>query len=335
MFEDLFQDLKHLYLRNFKAKVTKIKSGFTGHGIIDTHYKFGAVVSRPDLTDGDWSKILVADKQQNKNGLETMDCTCFGLSNCLKMIAKVKWNEDWDLSERYMGKMCGTSPQGNSMTRVLDTTRKVAGVVNESDWPWTTERTWSSFYASVPRAIIQKGQEWTRKYLLTYEVVPMNKNAISAALKKAPLYVCGYAWALGNDGMYHSWGRANHCFSAVLLKVNDDGSYMIKDSYPDENGSFYKTLAPDYLFGGIFAIYLDKNVQYNLDYINSLMKRGLQYVLLTQTFKDYAPGVYKITAEGITQENVMKDVNDAGVKSLSAQGILTGISSEDFSKMII
>jgi hypothetical protein len=325
---------KNWYLRTFKAKVFKVNSGFTGHGIIETHYKFGAV--HPDIkSDGDWSNVKTIDKCQNRNGLETMDCTVFGLYSCLKAIAKFKWNEDWNLSERHGGKMCGTTRQGNNMTTVLDTIRKISGVVNESDWPWTTENTWEAFYSSIPKVIILKGQDWIKRYALNYEVVPMNKQAIASALKKAPLYVCGFAWAKGNDGMYHSWGRANHCFGGMLEKINTDGSYVIKDSYPNERGSYYKTLAPDFLFGGILAIYLEKNTQYNLDYIESLMKRGLEYVLLVSPFKDFPAGAYKLNPLGITQEDVIREINDEGVKSFKEKGKLVGISSTDFSKLIV
>lgn len=323
---------KRSFIAVYNHPVSKIK---VESGIIDSHYQLGSV--HPDINStGDWSNITTVNKRQNKNGLETMDCTCFGLSTCLKTIAKFKWNEDWDLSERYMGKMCGTTYQGNNMTTVLDTIRKISGVVNEIDWPWTTESTWDDFYSSIPKSIIAKGQDWTKAFLLSYEVVPMNKNSIFAAFKKAPLYVSGYAWVKGADGMYHSWGRANHCFGGMLVKMNQDGSYVIKDSYPDNNGSYYKTLAPDFLFGGIFAIYLDK-IQ-PMTFLQTLLARGLKWVLLTtQTVINgttYGAGVYNITANGATPDTVKQDLYDAGVKSLEAQHQLTGINPVDFERLI-
>lgn len=333
----MLNDLKNWYLRTFRAKIFKVNSGFTGHGIVDSHWNFGAVEKLGAIIkpDGDWTKVQIKEKIQNKNGCESMACVSFALSNILKYLAKVQWNEDWDLSERYMAKMTNTTTSGNSMTYVLDQVRKVCGVVNESEWPWTTESTWASFYSSIPKNIIAKGQNWTKKYLLNYSVVVQNKQMMNEVLKRSPLYVCGYAWAKGSDGMYHSWGRANHCFDGVLIKINTDGSYVIKDSYPDENGSYFKTLAPDYLFGAIFSLTLVKNIQYNLDYIESLLKRGLEYVLLVSPFKDYSAGVYRLNPDGITNQDVVQEINDEGVRSFKEKGKLVGINTTDFSKLLV
>lgn len=332
---EILNKVKWWAMRNVLAKNHRMPKAVKKDKEDPRRYMAGTLKKDVLRENGDYSDIVSSPSwvnlKQNQFGLETMGCTGHGLLNTIRIIAKVKYGLDWVLSPRYQNKTAGTGPRGNSMITQLDNLRKVAGCVDYNDWPWTPNiNTWEEYYSSIPAAIMKKGHDWIKQWTVNYEFVPMKKEAIKEALKYGPLYVSGFAWSFYN-GYYRSWGSANHCFDAVLVDIDKEGAYIVHDSYEP----FVKKLAPDYMFGAIYTVVLTKNTQYNLDYISSLMKRGLQYVLLVSPYKDYQPGVYKISADGITQEDVIKEINDEGVKSFSAKGILTGISANNFEKMII
>jgi len=326
----MFTDLKNWYLRNFVAVSNKpVSKKKVAHGIIDTHYQFGAVKGNPINSTGDYSNYIPSTEVQFDSKMDTMNCTCFGLSHVIETLDRVLWQLPAEYSPRYLGKMSGTSPQGNSMTNVLDNCRKICGMVNDSVWPFTQDMSWDTYYASIPQSIIMQGHQWIQQYNLNYSVVSNNKQAIAEALKYSPLYVCGYAWALGKNGYYQSWGQANHCF--MLIGVDENGAYMVFDSY----SPFIKKLDPTYLFGAVFSVTLAKNINYNLSNIQALIKRGLQYVLLVSPLPNFPAGVYKLNPLGITTQDVVKEINDEGVKSFEKQGKLVGISPTDFLKLLI
>jgi len=299
-------------------------------GIIASHYLFGAVKGVVINPSGNYLNFLPDNEVQFDPETDTMNCTCFGASHATEVVGRCLWNLTNRYSPRFLGKMSDTSLQGNSMTNVLDHERKICGMVLDSDWPFTQDMSWGDYYSIIPAALIAKGLQWTKDFTLNYSVVPMKKAAIAEALKYSPLYVSGYAWAMGSNGYYQSWGTANHCF--IIVGIDENGAYLAYDSY----SPFVKKLDPNYLFGGIFSITLIKNKP--MTFLQSQLQKGIKWVLLTaQTVINgvtWNAGVYNITADGAIPDTVKQDLYNAGVKALAAQEQLEGLTPADFERLI-
>jgi len=260
------------------------------------------------------------------NSVAVHNCTGYALLNCIEMIAKKKFGEDWNKSDRFTNKMSGTTTSGNTMTRVLDSVRKNHGAVKETSWPWDGTFTWAKYYASIDQQIQKLGKEFLDKYYVGYEIVPQNRMLIAEALKKSPLYVAGYAWYLQN-GLYRSYGRANHAFTVVRQLGS---SYTAYDSYPP----YVKPLAPDYLFQALFTITVErKQAGFNQLEIDKLIARGFKYIMRTDVANGGKGQIYELTKAGMRELDTLGKITEA-VKVLAAQKNLTGISESDFSKLL-
>ena len=328
----MFEEIKHWYLRNFKTIYHKpVSRNRIVTGITDSHYELGAVVSKYGTSvlrpNSDWNDpAILVEENQSSPILESMSCASQGANHVIETIGMVMYSQPWRKSSRYIAKESGTTQQGNNMTTVLDTIRKSCGMVENASWPFTPDMDWNAFYASIPVSVIEEGKKWLESYGIVYSVVQQNIGAITEALKYSPLYVCGYAWAQGQNGLYQSWGRANHCF--MLLNPQ----FYVLDTY----SPFVKRLDPSYKFGAIFSISLTKKQPMN--FLQTLIKRGLQYVLLVAPTVinniPYGAGVYNISANGVVNDTTKQDVYDAGVNALEAQKKLVGIDVADFTRLI-
>lgn len=251
--------LKHL-LRI--GKHTPINDGLIIEKQRKTDNIFGADIATKKVINpsGDWTAFMPTPERQSGRNLETMGCVSFSLLNCIEMMFKAKYGIDVNYSDRYLVKMSNTSPSGNSMSNVIDTARKIAGLVNQDLWPNNIENSdWKEFNKSIPREVIIEGQKWIPDHKLTFTVVPQNRTIMDKAQEYSPLWVCGYAWYKEN-GLYRSYGRANHCF--VRMKKSQENYQLALDQYPE----FLKKLANDYLFGAI----------YNID-VEMLKKKALDF----------------------------------------------------------
>ena len=72
------------------------------------------------------------------------------------------------------------------------------------------------------------GKLWIKEYELKYENHIDNKQRMMEALKYSPLWTAGFAW-YQKDGLYRSYGTANHAFLVVGYV---EGEYWLAfDSY--------------------------------------------------------------------------------------------------------
>jgi len=275
----MLKDIKYYFLRLLFAEVQKIKRNTIPEKKRETDYLLGASPIKKEILrpDGQWTDCVPVGEVQSK-GTETMACTCFSLLNILETLAKVKYGESWNKSDRYSAKMTGCTRSGNAQSIVLDITRKTAGLIDEELWPFDDNFTWSDFYADIPLNLRQLGANWTKEWIIGYEVVPLNnKTAMKEALKYSPLYVAGYAWAQSN-GLYRSWGRANHSF--VLVGYVEGQYWLVYDSY----SPFLKKLDWNYLFGAMRVITLDKA---NANPVAELEAKGVRFVMRPESHGEF------------------------------------------------
>lgn len=286
-------------------------------------YVFGAVKKREILReDGQWTAFLPKGEPQ-KNPLETMSCTSQSLLNCVEIINKAKYKVDKNYSDRFLAKCSGTNKYGNSMRKVLETLRKYYGTVRENQWSGVGFKSWADYYKAIPQDILNMGQLWIKEYKLEYERVNSDKNSMMNALKYSPLYVAGFAWYQKN-GIYQSYGKANHAFIVVGYKQNE--YWLAFDSY----SPFLKKLAWNYKFSYVKSVFLEKKKkEYNQKAINKLMDRGLKYIMTVERSGE----IFRLTNNGLEYISP-EEWNTINVKRTAEEKQLIGITTALYNNLI-
>jgi len=163
------------------------------HGVIEgkrkTDYVAGYLPYRIMLPSGNWESYLPSTERQRFQGGDTMNCVAFSLLNCIETQLKLFTGEEINLSDRFLGKMSGTTRQGNWLYIVADALRKY-GIVKEEDWPPPPVFTWEDYYSEIPQFIIDKARKFLDDYSFSYEwIEPITVKNLKRHLKHAPLQV--------------------------------------------------------------------------------------------------------------------------------------------------
>lgn len=170
--------------------------------------KLSAVELRPN---GQWDDFLPEKELQERNGLETSNCTVFGSINILETLHRCLFNKEENWSERFIGVLADTTPAGNSVTKVMDTIRK-QGMIPEKLLPFSDDiDEWDKYYAPKPMTeqFILIAKNWLTFYSVGYEWVftTNSRNKISKlkdALRFSPIGVSVLAWYGPNEkGLYY------------------------------------------------------------------------------------------------------------------------------------
>ena len=347
------QDLQYIVRSIFKrGKLTPINNGYKHKEIEPGEHHFGSVNREVLQENGQWTEFLPEEERQSGRLVETMGCTGYGTNNALEMFISRKYGIKVNLSDRALNKASNTSRSGNNINNVLDTVRKSFGAVAETIWPWDRDTfTWDMYYSSMPKSVYDVGKNWLNFNELSYDNVALNPRMMMEALKYSPLIVAGYAWYLEN-GLYRSYGRANHCFTVVGYV---EGQYWLAyDSY----SPFLKKLAWDFQFGACKSINLtikEPVRDYSLGVssaqveINNLMAKGYKYIQRPESRGE----IYRLTTDGLVfienQNDIAVDISkniqdipageekqkivNAIIRSMVADKVLTGINEELFNKL--
>jgi len=259
------------------SKVIHPHDGYIHEELKGEDWIFGAtgIVRKVLREDGQYDNYLPqSEKQQGRNGIDTLACTNFSLANVIEILCKVIWNILYNKNDSFNAVGSGTNPnRGNSMANAADSVRKNNGMINETDRPLPLDFTLQQFYAPHTLEQITKGKLWLNEYKMNYEAVQPTIYAMKEALKYSPLYVAGYAWYL-KDGYYRSYSTANHAF--VIYGYVDGQYWKAFDTYEP----FEKKLAWDFKFAAVKTIFLQKgDPEYNQVEIEKLKERGLKYIM--------------------------------------------------------
>jgi len=163
-------------------------------------------------------------------------------------------------SDRFIATLSGTTANGNTPQKVCETIRK-KGLLSEAHLPVTPEiNTWNKFYTGVTDRLKGEALRYLDSYKMGHEWVFQNgvptdvqKQLIREALKHSPVGVSVYAWAehavsegdSRGSSVYVSPKGVNQNHWCLVVRVNDDGSYVVLDQYEP----FMKTLHEDFRFG--------------------------------------------------------------------------------------
>lgn len=180
---------------------------------------FTPLTSQKLIDTNDWSPWLPIVEYQNNNGFDRMACVTYSHENTVETIEYFKTGKRPNYSDRYIATLSGTTHQGNSVTKVFDTTREF-GLVAEEALP-DNATNWDEYYDNKKaEALISQGKKFLDKYDLYREFVPTyKKDVIFEALNHAPLQVI-VKYDSG-DGILNPVGNYNHsvmCFKAEYGK---------------------------------------------------------------------------------------------------------------------
>lgn len=149
-----------------------------------------------------------------------------------------------DYSDAFIAIKSGTTRQGNSMIKPLQTIRKF-GLIPKKLLPLEPWMTWEDYHN--PKRITKEmeilGLQFLEMFDISYERV--HEPTFEEWLKKEMLCLAGHAWSPVAEGEYpRVHYPINHEFAGLKLPKT-----YIRDSYKDAIGNdFIKKLAHDYKF---------------------------------------------------------------------------------------
>ena len=170
-----------------------IEGSYQNRGVIegkrDTDYVAGVLPYKVRNPSGDWTPFLPAPENQFSNHADSQACVTFSALNSIECQTKFLTGQEVNYSDRFIAKMSGTTPQGNTLYTVADTIRKL-GLVWETDYPTPPDFDWNTYYASVPPELITKALLWLNDWSLAYEwIEPVTADNLIYHLKHAPLQI--------------------------------------------------------------------------------------------------------------------------------------------------
>ena len=202
-------------------------------------YVFGAsgVPMTVLVEDGDWTPYLPDKEYQNLNGVEPYACVTFTILNAVETLIFKQYGIRKNFSDRFLAAISGTKEQqGNSPREVGDALRK-HGVTLEEVWPFSSDvSTYETYYAEIPDEARKIAKEFTDEWVFSYESVPTNPDAISAALKCSPLLMSVYAWLEGPDGRYIRPQGYSDIHATTLFYERQGEFRRVFDTYADGLG---------------------------------------------------------------------------------------------------
>lgn len=259
------------------------------HGLVEEQiiskqdYFLGSKLSLAQETvdsRGSWIKYLPKDEIQAKNGIETNSCVSFGILNAIEILMKAKFGSAMNYSDRYLAIASETKQNGNTITKVCETLRKISGCVEEELLPFDENiTTYEQFFSPIPlnKKYYDKGREWLNRYDFGHEWVNTDKNSLCEGLTYSPLGVSVLAWAENEEGLYFKpQGAPNNHFT-LLVDYEWNKHWVVYDTYPGSDGKFIKYLDWNYEFGNTKRFSIDiinKKNCFNLinDYFWSILK---------------------------------------------------------------
>lgn len=235
--------------------------GGTSHSL---EAKYGAEVLNPS---GDWTPYTPSTEDQSTNTGDTYSCVSHGTNNAIEMLARLRFQNSLNLSDRFLAKTSGTLPgQGNSPKKVADQLRH-GWSVNEPEWPDVD--TVAEFYADIPQQLKTVAVARGAEFAFGYQYVANVPSQIKTALKYSPVCIAVTAWREEN-GVYVRVPGISENHWTTIIKVLPNGNYLCFDSF----FPFQKEVHPDACKSVAMSYYLNRNVE-----VESAWKRFIKGIL--------------------------------------------------------
>ena len=180
---------------------------------------------------GDWLPFVPVFEHQAPL-FETNSCASQATMNAIEGLYKCLFGIEPNHSDRMLAKGSGTDPKkGNSPQKVAEFFRKNWSVLEE-DWPMAGVQTVEEYYKQFPDLLYSKAEIVRGEGTFGYEAITNpTKLKLQDALTKGVVCISVAAWGKDENGIYYkpsSW-RDNHW--VWLLKIKENGNYLIFDSY--------------------------------------------------------------------------------------------------------
>jgi len=226
---------------------THIHDGYIEDVISERDYLNGTLEPTILVPDRNWRTYIPEGERQQKNSIETNNCTSFGTHNALEALVRCVTGKRVNFSDRYLGIRSGNTGSGNSPHKVIETLRKFAGTVPEKELPFTSNiKTIDDYYSGVSFAHRVAGVKWLMQYEVQHEWVLTGQetnwqDALYDTLQFSPIGIAVQAW--GRDGEYYvRMGPDTHW--CVLVGADKGKYWLVADSY----APYFKKLEWDFGF---------------------------------------------------------------------------------------
>ncbi len=210
--------------------------GFVKPSITNDNFVFGSALSLGQEIlqhDGQWDDYLPAYEIQDDK-FETAACTIYGTENCIEILSKKLYDQEFNFSERYPYILAPIRPPGGDPHKVAECIRHF-GLVEQWDLPMTD--TFEEFVLPDPMSdyLLKKGKRWLEKndfgheWLFTSNPSQETRTALfMQALRYSPLGVSVSAW-YEDGGVYKDLNLPNNHWCS-LYGWNAKG-WKLFDSY--------------------------------------------------------------------------------------------------------
>jgi hypothetical protein len=296
--------------------------GFIADDLAPEQYVMGGytkLAGIPVLPGGHWTPYIPTDDElQERNGLETMNCSNYGTLNCLETLLYKKYTLRFDGSERYTGVMTGTTPEGNSPHKVIETIRTDCGLIAEQYLPFDQHiHVWEEYYAPNPMSafLLKMGKEFLTQWQIGHEWVFTSgalkdkQQKLLEALQYSPIGVSVDAWQEDN-GLYVKDVGADDNHWVMLYDYVEGEYWNILDQYDNT----HKKLAWDYDFR--FA------KRYDITMLPQVPLHAWQ-TYLTEKVQDLITRVQQLIAQ-LMHENPTPPLENARLKLYNAAVMALG-----------
>jgi len=265
----------------------------------------GAAVINPK---GDWSPHKPVRELQNKNGLETMNCSNYGTYNALETLGIFHDFVDFprNFAERYSGVLTETTPEGNAPHKVIELIRTEIGGVDEGILPFDESiDTWEKYYSPKPmlQAYLNIGKKLITKFEIGHDWVfimqgsPEEKaTKLEYALQRGTVCVSVLAWK-SRDGIFFKARGESDNHWVQLLRRNPDGTWRVYDHYDQVE----KDLAADYDFGFAKVYYLRRYAPGEVQQKKSQLAKVVEGLIAA--LKNLLAAILALTPSGSKKQN--------------------------------
>ena len=133
----------------------------------------------------DWQPYLfdLIYSHQAPLNFETSSCVSHGTCNAVELLNNLVHGKLFDLSDRFLAKISGTSPAGGNTPKVVADALRHKWSPKESDWPTSVAKTQDEFYAEIPETVKQLALENRGTLNFGYERLNPDVATMKEALK--------------------------------------------------------------------------------------------------------------------------------------------------------
>lgn len=215
----------------------------------------------------DWREFITEMQVQMNGIFNDWSCVTHTMWNKIQCLGKCVFNIILDESKRYTSVKSGTKPrEGNTVTNVCESIRKLHGGVHESIYPsLRPDMTESEFYASIPAAVdaqenfLNQGWEYFHEWVKTYDGVHATISELSDSLQYSPIAVSVGNYYYDENGYLYAPNTPNYIHECLIVTELPD-CFLILDS---QNGNNLLRYRKDYPFGWPKIGYLQKKTMIN------------------------------------------------------------------------